>query len=146
METGTGAAWRGLRREKKRGREERKSSPAVPYQPGETLREFSRREEETRVHPQLPFSHKQICPLASTLTCPSVSSSIISILCSFILPSSSFSFPPKSLPFQPFLPPLFFPPFYALLLCICPCLPSSSNPWNELVMTVVWVHSGEGEL
>lgn len=64
MATRTGAAWWGLQREK--GEEEREGSTCSPPPAAETLRESCRRDDKTRVHPQLPFPHKRVCPSAST--------------------------------------------------------------------------------
>lgn len=122
-----GKDYRG-RKERKRGKGE---STCSPFPAAETLRESSKSDEETRVHPQLPFSHKTyyICPSASTLTCPLVSPPLISILSSFILPFSSP--PPAPNSFFPAifaLPTFSLPPFSHLPLFVCPSLFSSSIP------------------
>lgn len=126
--------WCGMARSmegERRGRKGRKSPPAVPYQQQKPWGNLGK---EKRVHPQLPLSYKRIFPSASTPTCPPVSSPLISIICSFILPSSS-CFPPLT----PYLPSLFFQSFLSLFsLCVCPFLLSFSIPQYELIMTVVW--------
>lgn len=128
----------GERKERKRGEEESTCSPLLA---AESQRKSRRRGEET---PQLPFSNKCICPSASTLTCPRVISSLISILRSFILPSSS-SYCLHSL----------FPAIFALLAfffsfpfpLFCYCLPSFLfHPWEWISNVIGPVHSSEGEL
>lgn len=110
MATRTGAAWWGLQREKRE--EEREGSTCSLLPAAETLRESSRRDDKTRVHPQLPFPHKRVCPSAST----SLSSCLF---LSYLNPLLLYPTPPPFLaffPFNTFFPVIFALPLFLLLL------------------------------
>lgn len=78
MATRTCATWWGLWREKKRGIAGREESTCNPKPAAGTQRESKRGgEEETRVHPQLTFSHKYLS--YSTLSCPFIAVLLCSI-------------------------------------------------------------------
>lgn len=141
MATRTGAAWWGLRSEKRRGIEERKSPPAVPYQ---QQKPWGNLIGETKRQDFIPnfLSHTNIFCLQNQpwhvlLSPPLLSQSSAPLSCP-PLPALPLS---CSLLFQPFLP-LFF------------CLSSSSlHLYLSPLHAPEWisndsglVHSGEGEL
>lgn len=126
MATRTGAAQWGLQKEK--GEEERGGTVHLQKPLGNV-------DKGKRVHSQLPVS--RIRPSAAAATCPPVPSSLISTLCSFILPSSScFNICSSA--------SLFFPVFFIFLPLFLP--PLLLHPWLWISNDSCLVHSGEGEL
>lgn len=113
MATRTCATWWGLWREKKRGIAGREESTCNPKPAAGTQRESKRGgEEETRVHPQLTFSHKYLSYSTTPLSCPFIAVLLCSIplFSTLSLCASNHLFLFRPLLFYSVKHP-FFPPF-----------------------------------